>query len=64
MTLDVALHCVGHALTLVTTQCDARIDSDSILTFPALHPCIRSQKEIFLRVLNLTQRNTTSSVML
>ena len=41
MMLDLALRRVAHTLTLVTTQCDARIDSDFIL---ALHTCIWSQK--------------------
>ena len=44
MMLDVALCCVVHALTLVATQRDARIDSDSILAFPVLRPCIWFQK--------------------
>ena len=30
-TLDLALCCIAHALTLVATQHDATIDSDSIL---------------------------------
>ena len=46
MTLDVALCCVARALTLVATQRDARIDSDSILAFPVLPPCIWSQKKL------------------
>ena len=44
MTLDVALHCIACALTLVAMQHDARIDLDSILVFPALRPCVWSQK--------------------
>ena len=44
MTLDVVLHCVARALTLVAMQHDTRIESDSILVFPALHPCIWSHK--------------------
>ena len=45
MTLDVTLCCVAHALTLVATQHDARIDSDFILVFPALCLCVWSQKK-------------------
>ena len=44
MTLDLALRCVARTLTLVVMQCDARIDSDSILACPALRPCVWLQK--------------------
>ena len=50
MTLDVALHCVARALILVTMQHDARIDSDSILAFPVLRPCVWSQKMAYFQV--------------
>ena len=46
MILDFVLHCVARTLTLVATQCDARIDSDSILVFPALCSYVLSQKKI------------------
>ena len=35
-TLNNVLHCVVFSLTLVETQHDARIDSDSILAFPCV----------------------------
>ena len=38
------LHCVTHALTLGTIQCDIRIDIYSILAFFTLNPCAWSQK--------------------
>ena len=44
MTLDIVLRCVTCALTLVATLSDARIDSDSILVFPVLHPRVWSYK--------------------
>ena len=33
---------LDHTLVLVATQCDARIDSDSILALSTLRPCIWS----------------------
>ena len=36
MTLDLTLRCIARALTLVATQRDTRINSNSILVFPAL----------------------------
>ena len=44
MMLDLVLRCVARMLTLAAMQRDARIDSDSILAFPALCTCIRLQK--------------------
>ena len=51
MMLDVVLRCDARVLTLVTTLSDARIDSDSILAFPVLHPCAWSQKKTGLELI-------------
>ena len=63
MTLDLVLCCV---LTLVAMQHEARMDSQSMLAFPALCPGIRSQKfglELVIFAcpkLDAMQRNTRS----
>ena len=61
--LDLVLHCIAHTLTLVATQCDARIGSNSILVFP---PCVWSQKFglalVIFACLNQTRRNAWSGV--
>ena len=60
--LDLALCCVAHALTLVAMQCDARIDSESILMFPALHPCLGPVAKIWLSIFVCPQGNARSRV--
>ena len=61
--------CISHVLTLVTTQCDTRIGSDSIHAFFMLHPCIWSQNfgwefDVFACHKLDAQRNARSSVNL
>ena len=70
MTLDVALCCIAQVLTLVAMQHDTRIDSDSILAFPALRPCVWLQKKIGLELiifacpkLDATQRDVLRHVV-
>ena len=66
MMLDLTLRCITCALTLVATQRDTRIDSDSILAFPALRPCVWSQnfglELIIFACHKLMRRNARSSV--
>ena len=67
-----ALCCVSHALTLVTMQCDPRIDLDIYISLHALHCVLCSGHKIWLRQLECTmfaghkcnamQHNTRSSV--
>ena len=58
---DLSSHCIVSRQMLVTVQCDARINSYSILVFLVLRPCIRLQIfdleiDIFARYVTL-QRN-------
>ena len=55
MMLDLVLWFVGHTLTLVTTQCDTRIDLDYILAFLTLCPGVWLQKNFACPKLDVTQ---------
>ena len=49
MTLDVMLRCIAHALTLVATQCDARIQILSCVPCLASLHLVAKKKNIWLR---------------
>ena len=59
MTPNLALFYITHGSMLVTTQYDARVDSDSILAFGRKY---WNERWIFLLITNFMQYNARSSV--